>query len=112
MKEIDERRSRSVVRRRLVSGAMFLVSLFAVVTSYNYFNAEAARTGFSSFTSLISSDGNSVITMWREFSLLLVDSLPFAGTVTLLSAIFVSISTIRLFLKTYGAKKSYEVRYA
>ncbi len=90
---------RRVARMRL---SIFLgtttLSLVAVVASFRYAWESFAQSSFSTYTSLLSSDGSALLLYWKEFLFSLVESLPIMSITVLLSTIFLLILSFKLML--------------
>jgi hypothetical protein len=88
--------------RRALWGAFSGVSFVAFIAG-GYYAANAANaSGFTSYFSLIFSDGTTAASLWREVGLSLVESLPLLGTLIVIGSIAAMLWSIRNFSKYQG----------
>lgn len=74
-----------------------LLSLVGSIFSIKILVEQFIRLGFFDYLSLLFSDGNVIATYWKEYTLTLADSLPFASfglSLFLLFILFVSIKKV------------------
>ena len=71
-----------------------LFTLF--IGSARYFFQGFSHTEFYVYLSLASSDGGAVLASWREFSLLLVESLPAVQIATVLTILIIFLGSLAL----------------
>ncbi len=67
-----------------------LIALIALVPALQYAGSEMAQSGFSTYLSLAFSDSAAILSSWKEFSAVLVESLPVIG-ITLVSGILLTL---------------------
>ena len=88
------------VRRARVRLAFFcaltLASFGALIPVLRYTLESAYGSGFSDYLSLVFSDAPVVLASWREFLLLLAESLPVASILAALAALFVFLGSLIL----------------
>ncbi len=82
-------------RRQWFWGAFSLASLGAVVASGMYAAHSAAASGFSSYFSLLFSDGSTVAGLWREVGLSLLESLPVVAGISVLASVVAVLWSLR-----------------
>ncbi|MBI3442288.1 MAG: hypothetical protein HY007_00765 [Candidatus Sungbacteria bacterium] len=69
----------------------------ALAPAVRYAGQEFSRSGFYEYFSLLFSDGGVLLlNSWREFALLLAESLPLMSVTLVLAAVFVLLGSIRL----------------
>jgi len=76
-----------------------LLSFFALIPTSRYFITELQKSGFQQYLSLIFSDGQSILNYWKEFSLLLAESIPLISIALVLSFLLTLLSSIKFILK-------------
>lgn len=67
-----------------------LIALIALIPALQYAGSEMAQSGFSTYLSLAFSDSAAILSSWKEFSAVLVESLPVIG-ITLVSGILLTL---------------------
>jgi len=95
------RREKELRRRRnLIFSFSFLVivSLIATPLSWMMLVNQAESSGVSYFLSAALSDFGAYLTLWQDFSLAILESLPIAGIMIFLLSLALSVFTLRLFL--------------
>lgn len=96
----EARRARVLFFASIITGA---ASALGGVFAFQYIAAELARSGASTYLSLMTSDFDAVVTYWKEFALSLGESLPVLGIIFGLAAVFVFLGSVRVFLDTRSA---------
>ncbi len=91
--------SRVLIVRTVVSGALSLVAITALVPSLLIAQSEISRSDFYQFLSLLLSDTNTVMTFWKEFTLSLMESFPTLGMIAVLGSVFVFLVSVRFFIR-------------
>ncbi|HVY72881.1 MAG TPA: hypothetical protein VG984_02440 [Candidatus Paceibacterota bacterium] len=88
---IEELRQRRARLYTFVLGLASLATGAALVPAWNYASQELYTSGFFDYWSLLFSDHSVVLSAWREFALLLIESLPSIALLLLfgLGALFV-----------------------
>ena len=85
-------------KRQYLWGTFSILSLGAFAASGFYAAHSASASGFSSYFSLLFSDGSAVAGLWREIGLSLLESLPvLAG-----AAVFASIAAVLWSLRNFS----------
>jgi hypothetical protein len=87
---------RAAKMRFVLFSGTTLMSFLAMIAAFRYAWGSFAQSGFSTYASLLSSDGSVVMLYWKEFTFSLIESLPFMSITILLSAIFVLLLSLRL----------------
>lgn len=82
------------VRLILLSGAT-LAALIALVTAFQYLINDFYQSGSYQYLSLLFSDGEAVMAYWQDFTLSLVESLPFMSMTAVLSVTFVLLGSLK-----------------
>lgn len=93
-----EERHAAQIRAGIFSGTTVL-SVIAMVTSFRYAWESFAQSSFSTYASLLSSDGGTLLLYWKEFAFSLIESLPLTGITLLLAAIFILLFSLKLTLR-------------
>lgn len=100
LERIDsEMRRLSRIRLAVFVPLVFLSSV-AVVSSFQYLAQETAQSGFSTYLSILFSDGSNVLSFWKEFLLSLAEQAPIFGTVLFLGAILALVGSLRATLNS------------
>lgn len=73
---IARARKRLALRRTALSSGVFLLSIFGFIESVRYFADDLYLTGFTDYFNLLFTNTHVVLTFWREFALMLIQSLP------------------------------------
>lgn len=85
------------LRFALFSGTT-TISLLLMVAATRYAWGSFAQSSFSSYASLLTSDGSAVLLYWKEFAFSLIESVPLMGLTALLAAIFGLLLSFKLTL--------------
>jgi len=96
LERIEWEKRRLARIRIAVFGFATTVSAFALFPVMQYAGAEFIRSGFSEYVALFFSDSSMVLIYWKEFALLLVESLPLFGLVLLGVTTLVFLGSLRL----------------
>ena len=99
---IDFEKRRSTRTRLAFLGALATASFVAMIPSFQYLAQEFSQTGIYQYLSLIFSDGSIVIASWKEFSLLLAESLPLVEITIFLATVFTFLISVKLAVKNVG----------
>lgn len=92
---IHKAQKRRAILRTTLFGSFSLGSLVAVVYASIYLVQATTQTGFSQYVSLLFSDGAVLLASWKEFSLLLAESIP-------LTSIIVVLITLGIFVWSFS----------
>ncbi len=76
-----------------------LLSLAIAAVSFKFALDDFYRSGFYNYISLIFSDGGIVITYWKDFIMLLAESVPLLWFTAFLAAIFALLESIKNIIK-------------
>lgn len=79
----------------VVIGFISLLSCGGAIFAIIYTIQEFSHSGFYQYLSLLVSDGNTMMAYWKEFVLLLTESLPLFGITLALSSILVFLISLR-----------------
>lgn len=88
----------------LASFATAAASIVGFIFAAQYVTQAISQTSFYRYFSLLFSDSDIVLSYWRQFTLSLVESLPFFAVTLVLVAIVVLMVSIRVF--TNNARRS------
>lgn len=106
--EIRLEREKREKRKFFTGTAFFTVSIFAFIPAIKYFISEIARSGFSEYISLLFSDTGAIAIYWKEFGLVLLESMPIFAIACVLAVIFtllVSLYEILSIKKSFALNK-------
>lgn len=95
LRRIDFEKKRQAKIRLAVHGAMAAVSFVVLIPSFSYMASSFAKSGFGQFASLMFSDGATVVSYWKEFALLLAESLPLFSIIILLAALAAFLASLK-----------------
>jgi hypothetical protein len=86
--------------KRLLFGFLFLlvVSLIATPFSWTMLVSQVKSSGILYFISTAVSDFGTFLTLWKDFGLAILESLPIIGIVAFIISIGMALFTLRLFL--------------
>lgn len=90
-------------RDRIAWGSFFLASLAFFGTSVVYAVQEFSNSSFGNYFSLIFSDLGSIVHLWRELGLSLLESLPLTGVLFVLGSTVLVLFTIRKYSRPKDA---------
>lgn len=76
-----------------------LFSFAGVVYAFSNLKAELATSGFNEYFSLIFSDGRSISSYWKDFSVTLLTAVPLMAVIISLSFVFIFIVMVRYALR-------------
>jgi hypothetical protein len=94
--EIDKLERRVILVRRFSFLSVATIFASACVPVYNYLAVEFATSSFSSYASLIVSDGDIALLNSKEFILSLIESLPLTSITLVLTLVFLLLGAINL----------------
>ncbi|MFA5133753.1 MAG: hypothetical protein WC459_03045 [Patescibacteria group bacterium] len=86
-------------RRFVLFSFIFAGSLAAIFPAFNMLREGLSESGFIQFFSLIFSDFEIVSLYWRNFIWALLETLPFAGSAVFLTAVFVSLGSLKFLVR-------------
>ena len=96
MLRIMQERQRVARMRVFFLAASALGACGAIVPAVRYAAGELSQSGFYEYVSLAFSDSGALLASWKEFALLLAESLPLAGVTFVLAALLVLLCSIRV----------------
>lgn len=94
--KIEAKKRMSAKIRLMLFGGMAVISAVSSVPSIAFLVNEFNQSGFFKYVSLVFSDGQSLVTYWKEFSVILIEAMPafwMATTLTLTLLFFWSVSS-------------------
>ncbi len=89
--EIYKREKRGALVRFISTGLVAVASCLGIIPAVIYLVQSISSSGFLQYVSLLSSDGTSLLTYWKEFSMSLAESLP-------LFSLTISIALLGIFI--------------
>ncbi len=96
---IEQKQKQEAKLKLAFSGFFTLASLLALVPAVQYALQGFSQSGFYNYFSLLFSDGLTLLTYWKEFSLSLAESFPLTEMVVFLSIMFILLISLKLFIK-------------
>jgi len=100
-----EKKIRVVKRRLIVFGFLSIISLIVSVMVLQNLRLESSRSGFGQYLALLIYDFKAVVTNWQDFGLVLLETLPATGLVSLLTAVMLILFLSRFVARYVGALK-------
>lgn len=98
-------------RRARVNSFVFsgvtLVSLIVAIIMFEYAAQEFAQSEFLQYFSLVFSDAGAVLASWKEFLLVLAESVPLTELIFALIATLISFGSIKAVIKNINATYSF-----
>ena len=75
------------------------VSLFSLIPAFKALTLDFSQSGFYDYFSLLFSNGDSIVNFWKEFLLILAESLPVLSIALFLLLIFIFFLSLKYILK-------------
>jgi len=99
--------------RRLVFGffSLLIISLAAIPFSWTMLSNQIENSGISYFVSTAFNDFDIFFTLWQDFSLAILESLPLMGMIVFVASLGIAVFTLRLFLYRKRLLLNYLVSY-
>ncbi|MFH1423501.1 MAG: hypothetical protein ABIG29_00905 [Candidatus Nealsonbacteria bacterium] len=99
--------------RRLVFGfaGLLVVSFAAVPFSWNMLVNQIESSGISYFISAAVGDLGTFFSLWQDFSLAVLESLPLTGMIAFAASLGIAVFTLRLFLYRKRLLLNYLISY-
>jgi hypothetical protein len=85
--------------KSVVSGVFAFFSFVGIFFSLGLLIDGFYQTGILQYFSLVFSDSGNIFVFWKEFSLLVVETLPFFEIILLLFTVFVFLGSLRIALR-------------
>jgi hypothetical protein len=85
--------------RLFISSVVAITMIICFIPAWNWFHGDITQTGFSQFLSLLFSDLGSVLNYWQDFSLSLLESIPFFSFLGILAVTFLFLFAIQYALR-------------
>lgn len=92
-----ERRRQTL--RFALYGSILGAACIALIPAVYYTHAQLVQSGFGTYASLILSDGDALRTSWKEFSLVLIESLPIIGMTLIFGILFTLLASVKQLAK-------------
>lgn len=96
---VNQEQKKKEHREQIAWGGIFLASLATFIASGAHAVTVIASSNFGSYVSLIFTDTSSILSIWKQASLSLIESLPFIELIVFLGSIAVVMWSIRNFSK-------------
>jgi hypothetical protein len=98
-------RDRRIVRLKLYTFLLIgLTSLIGLIPAWQILSGDLARSGLYEYFSLIFSNGNSIVSYWKELTFSIAESLPTMSIALSLSLIFILFFSLKYAAKQIGNK--------
>ncbi|MES2014547.1 MAG: hypothetical protein V4437_01895 [Patescibacteria group bacterium] len=81
--------------RAIFFGTATLTSAIAFIPALMFGAFELSHSAFYEYASLLFTDSGTLVTLWREIGLALIESAPLFGAITILSVLFVFLTSAR-----------------
>lgn len=78
---------------------LVLASSVGVVSSFQYLTQVASQSGFSSYLSIIFSDGSTMLSFWKEFLISLAETAPVFGATIFLGTVLAFMGSLKMAIK-------------
>ncbi len=85
--------------RAISFGTLGVAALVAIVPAWRELSAEAARSGFLQYASMALSDPAFAVTAWKDFLIVLAESIPAFGIAALAASILTFGASVRSFAR-------------
>lgn len=96
---IHSAEKRAAKTKCAILSAVSFASFAALFPAFQYTWMEFARSGFYEYASLLFSDGSALLPYWKEFSLLLAESLPLFGLILVFGLLFILLESLQSAVK-------------
>jgi len=98
--------------KRLLFGFLFLLIISTITTplSFKVLIIQAKNSGILYFVSTAISDFGIFLTLWQDFSLAILESLPVTAIIFFIASLILFLFSIRLFLYRKGLFLAYLIR--
>jgi len=91
--------------------SLLIISLAAIPLSWTMLSNQIENSGISYFVSTAFNDFDIFFTLWQDFSLAILESLPLTGMIAFAVSLGVAVFTLRLFLYRKRLLLNYLVSY-
>ena len=88
-----------VLRRVVLFSTTLLASLVAFIPTFRLLVSDFSQSGFLRFFSLMFSDFSTVTTYWQSFTMVLLETLPFASLALFLAVLLTFLQSIKSLTK-------------
>jgi hypothetical protein len=105
LSRLDQEKNRVREWKLRLSVTAALASMVSLVPATTLLMRGFSETGFSSYLSLLFSDGRAILSFWGEYLLSLIDSLPLAGLASFALALFVFLASIKYVISLINAPR-------
>ena len=99
---IETEARRSGKNKFIFFGSLSVISLIFMIPAFQYFIQEFYISGFYSYISILFSDTNTVLALWKEFSIAIMESLPVFGITVFLSATFIFLESFKIAAENFS----------
>jgi hypothetical protein len=95
----EEHRLMSIRRRIFVFSSLSIISIVALIPTFNWTHQSFSQSGFFQFFSLIFTDTSVVLAYWKSFVLALTESFPIINTAVFLVVFAIFLSSLKSLAK-------------
>jgi len=97
--KIDREIRRKAIIRFTLTSLTSIASLVGMIFAISFVSKEISQLGTYQYISLIFFDGNAILSYWKEFVMLVVESLPVTGMIAVLVATFTLLGSVKIATK-------------
>lgn len=102
MARIQQEKKIGELRKRLIFFSFIAVgSAIALAPAFNALRLDLAQSGVVQYFSLLFSDYSTVIVLWQEFALSVLETFPVMTVAIFLAAVFVFLISLKFLIKDY-----------
>ncbi|MCX6723991.1 MAG: hypothetical protein NT155_02315 [Candidatus Staskawiczbacteria bacterium] len=109
LKRIHREERILVIRRVIIFSILLIGSLLGFIPSLRMLVSDFNQSGFSSFFSLVFSDFSLVSAYWKNFMIILLETLPAASLALFLAVLLIILESIKLIAKDVKIIKSHHL---
>jgi len=99
LKRIHKEERVLVLKKIIISSAVFLGSLAGLIPSVKILLSDFSRSGFLSFFSLMFSDFSTIAKYWQSFAMILLETLPVISLALFLAVLLTFLQSIKFLTK-------------
>lgn len=99
IKRIRKEERLLVLRRTILFSGLLIASIFSIIPSAKILFSDFSQSGFLHFFSLMFSDFSVVTHYWQSFAMILLETLPAASLVLVLTILLVALQSAKSLVK-------------
>jgi hypothetical protein len=104
----EEHRLMSIRRRIFVFSSLSIISIVALIPTFNWTHQSFSETGFFQFLSLIFTDTSVVLAYWKSFVMTLTESFPIISATVFLAVFAIFLTFLKSLAKNIKVVFSYK----